>query len=139
LRLTYDPETFWFSILSSKLHVAWMTAVAGRLKTGPRYSNTLVYNNFPVPELAASQKADLESHAWSIISARESYPGKTIDWLYDPDTMPKLLLEAPSALDSSLEKIYIGRSFRSDAERLERLFEIYLESSSPNLNEVVSG
>lgn len=139
VQVTYDPETFWFGILSSKLHVTWMTAVAGRLKTDPRYSNTLVYNNFPIPSLAASQKADLESHAWSIISARESYPGKTIDWLYDPDTMPQSLLEAHSALDEALEKIYIGRPFRSDAERLEHLFEIYLESSSLKMNEVVSG
>jgi hypothetical protein len=125
VQVTYDPETFWSSILSSKLHVTWMSAIAGRLKTDPRYSNTLVYNTFPVPPLDAPQKVTLEGHAWSIISARESYPGKTIDWLYDPDTMPQSLLEAHTALDDTLEKIYIGRVFKNDTERLEHLFKLY--------------
>jgi hypothetical protein len=139
VQVTYDPETFWFSILSSKLHVAWMIAVAGRFKTDPRYSNTLVYNNFPVPNLDSAQKAALEAHAWTIISTREAFPGKTINWLYDPDTMPKSLNEAHAELDDTLEKIYIGRQFRNDTERLEHLFDLYLASSSQKLNEAASG
>lgn len=138
VQVTYDPETFWFSILSSRLHVIWMTAVAGRLKTDPRYSNTLVYNTFPVPPLDASQKATLEGHAWSIISARESYPGKILDWLYDPDTMPQSLLDAHTELDDTLEKIYIGRAFKNDTERLEHLFKMYAEMTSVEQKEVLS-
>lgn len=138
VQVTYDPEPFWFSILSSKLHVTWMIAVAGRFKTDPRYSNTLVYNNFPVPRLDSSQKETLEMHAWSIISAREAQPGKTIDWLYDPATMPQSLLDAHLALDDTLERIYIGRTFKNDTERLEHLFKLYTGMSSNKEKEAVN-
>lgn len=138
VQVTYDPEPFWFSIASSKMHVAWMIAVAGRFKMDPRYSNTLVYNNFPVPRFSPAQKEALEAHAWSIMSARDSQPGKTIDWLYDPATMPQPLLDAHLALDDTLEKIYIGRAFKSDTERLEHLFKLYAEMIAGREREAVS-
>ena len=121
----YDAETYIFSIISSKLHYAWGAAVGGRFKMDPRYSNTLVYNTFPVPELSNSQKEQLEDHALSILGAREAHPGKTIAWLYDPETMPDNLLKAHQALDDDLERIYIGRPFKNDTERLEHLFKLY--------------
>ena len=91
----------------------------------PRYSNTLVYNNFPVPELSDEQKNQLEEYSFRIISAREAYPGKNIAWLYDPETMPANLLKAHKELDDALEQMYIGRPFRNDTERLEHLFKLY--------------
>jgi len=104
----YDPEIWLFSILSSTLHLSWIKTVCGKLKTDYRYSNTLGYNTFPIPDLSDAQKQSLEDHAWQIIEAREAHPGKTIAWLYNPDTMPDNLLTAHRALDDTFEKIYIG-------------------------------
>lgn len=123
----YDAPIYLFSILSSKLHIIWIKTVCGQLETRIRYSNTLGYNTFPVPSLAEEQKQALENHTWDIIAAREEHPGKTIAWLYDPDTMPDNLLAAHKALDDTLEKIYIGRPFKNDTERLEHLFMLYAE------------
>lgn len=105
--------------------MVWVKSVAGRFKMDPRYSNTLVYNNFPVPELSDEQKNQLEEYSFRIISAREAYPGKNIAWLYDPETMPANLLKAHKELDDALEQMYIGRPFRNDTERLEHLFKLY--------------
>lgn len=73
-----------------------------------------------------------------MIAARDSYPGKTIAWLYDPGTMPDSLLAAHNALDDTLEKIYIGRPFKDDTERLEHLFKLYAEMTANNKKEVVN-
>src|SRR5690606_29782122 len=94
-------------------------------KTDPRYSSKLIYNTFPIPSLSSDQKAELEEHAWAIVGARDAHPGKTIAWLYDPKTMPQNLRDAHQALDDALEKIYIGRPFKDDTERLEHLFKMY--------------
>ena len=121
----YDAPVFIFSVLSSKMHIVWAKAIGGRLKTDLRYANTLIYNTFPIPSLSKEQKNVLEDHAWKIIEVRESYTGKTIAWLYDQKTMPSDLLAAHQALDDTLEKIYIGRPFKDDTERLEHLFKLY--------------
>ncbi len=99
--------------------------MCGGLETRIRYSNTLGYNTFPVPRLSDEQKLALEEHAWAIISAREGHPGKALGDLYDPDEMPPDLLAAHRALDETVERIYIGRSFKNDTERLEHLFKRY--------------
>ncbi|CEJ84448.1 putative DNA methyltransferase yeeA [Hyphomicrobium sp. GJ21] len=137
IQVIYDAEVYWFSVLSSRMHMCWIKAVAGRIKTDPRYSNTLVYNNFPLPTFSAEGKTCLEDHAWSIISARDAHPGKTLDWLYDPKTMPGNLVDAHKALDEALEKIYIGRPFKNDTERLEHLFKLYREMTAGRHREAV--
>lgn len=121
----YDPEVYVFSVLSSRMHHRWTHAVAGKLEERINYGNTTVYNTFPIPTLSQTQKTSLEEHAWQIIEAREAHAGKTITWLYNPDTIPDNLLDAHRALDNTLEKIYIGRAFESDTERLEHLFKLY--------------
>lgn len=121
----YGAEEYILAILSSKMHAIWLATVAGRMKTDFRYSNTLVYNTFPIPILSPEQKLELEDHAVSILGAREAHPGRKITYLYSPKTMPDNLLKAHIALDETLENIYIGRTFRSDAERLEHLFKLY--------------
>jgi hypothetical protein len=121
----YGADPYIFSIISSRLHYVWGASVGGRFKMDPRYSNTLVYDTFPIPGLSDQQKASLEDFAVQILGAREAHPGKTISWLYDPDNMPSDLMEAHKALDDALETIYIGRPFASDAERLEHLFKLY--------------
>lgn len=123
----HDPETWLFSIISSRLHAIWTGAVGGRLKTDYRYSNTLVYNTFPLPDLSPEQKTDLEDHALSILRAREPYlaDGRSLGWLYNPETMPDDLRQAHRDLDQQLESIYVGRPFSDDAERLSHLFKLY--------------
>lgn len=121
----FDAEPYMFSILVSAMHIAWIKAVCGKLKTDYRYSNSLGYNTFPIPPLSSDQKAELEEHAWAIIGTRDAHPGKTIAWLYDPKTMPQNLRDTHRALDDTLEKIYIGRPFKDDTERLEHLFKMY--------------
>lgn len=121
----YDAEPYVMAILSTKLHAAWVTTVCGRMRNDIRYSNTLGYHTFPVPALSGEQRAELGDHAWSIIAARESHPGKTIAWLYDPETMPDNILQAHRAVDDTLERICIGRPFKTDTERLEHLFKQY--------------
>ncbi|PIW09052.1 MAG: class I SAM-dependent DNA methyltransferase, partial [Comamonadaceae bacterium CG17_big_fil_post_rev_8_21_14_2_50_60_13] len=79
----FNPPGYLFAIMSSRLHLVWTASVGGQLETRLRYSNTLVYNTFPIPELSSNQKATLESHSVDILSAREAHPGKTIAWLYD--------------------------------------------------------
>lgn len=134
----YEPNMSAFAILNSRAHNIWVRAICGQLETRIRYSTTLGYNTFPVPTLSPHQYEELEGHGWEIISAREKYPGRTIAWLYDPDTMPTELLDAHRALDDTLEKIYAGRPFKNDAERLEHLFKLYAEMTSGKLKEVAN-
>lgn len=121
----FSPPHFLFAVMSTKLHFVWAANVGGRLKTDIRYSNSLVFNTFPMPEISEQQKDELEQHTWQIISAREVNYGKTIAWLYNPETMPANLLKAHQQLDESFERICIGRSFKNDTERLEYLFKQY--------------
>ena len=123
----YDPETWLFSVISSRLHIIWAKTVGGQLETRIRYTNTLIYNTFPIPKLSAEQKLTLEEHALNVLRIREIHiaEGKTIAWLYNPETMPNDLLQAHRDLDDYLETIYIGRPFKNDAERLEHLFKLY--------------
>lgn len=134
----YEIPVHVFSVLSSRLHAIWALTVGGRMKTDYRYSNTLVYNNFPLPPLDSRQVSRLEELAWTVIAERESNPGRTIAWLYDPKSMPQRLLEAHRAIDDALEKIYIGRAFRSDSERLEHLFKLYAEMMAGREREAVN-
>ena len=121
----YDAKPYILSIISSRLHYIWGAAVGGRFKSDPRYSNTLVYNTFPIPSLSTDQKSVLDDHAWNIISAREACAGKTIGEMYDPDTIPRELAQAHNDLDVTIESMYLGRCFHNDEERLETLFKMY--------------
>ncbi|MBI0533063.1 class I SAM-dependent DNA methyltransferase [Sphingomonas sp. TX0522] len=129
----HDPETWLFAIITSRLHAIWTGAVGGRLKTDYRYSNTLVYNTFPIPDLSAEQKTDLEDHALSILRAREPHlaDGRSLAWLYNPETMPADLRQAHRDLDQQIEGIYVGRPFVDDTERLSHLFKLYARTHKP--------
>lgn len=99
--------------------------VCGKLETRYRYSNTLGWNSFPLPKLTAQNEAELTRCAENILLAREAHFPATIADLYDPEAMPEDLRRAHEANDEVLERIYIGRRFRNDTERLEKLFELY--------------
>jgi hypothetical protein len=94
------------------------------------YSNTLGWNTFPIPTLTEKNKADLTRGAEDILLAREAHFPATIADLYDPEKIPADLREAHERNDGVLERIYIGRQFRNDTERLERLFELYTKMTA---------
>ena len=83
------------------------------------------WNTFPLPNLTEKNKADLTRCAENILLAREAHFPATIDDLYDPETMPENLRQAHEENDETLERIYIGRRFKNDTERLEKLFDMY--------------
>lgn len=121
----YDAPLWNLSLGTSRLHLVWIATVCGKLKTDYRYSNTLGWNTFPVPTLTEKNKADLTRCAEGILLAREAHFPATIADLYHPEKMPTDLREAHERNDEVLERIYIGRRFRNDTERLEKLFELY--------------
>jgi hypothetical protein len=121
----YDPPLWNVAIFASRLSLVWIGAVCGKIKTDFRFSNTLGWNTFPVPKLTEQNKADLTRCAEDILLARESHFPATIADLYDPAKMPANLREAHERNDETLERIYIGRRFKNDTERLEKLFELY--------------
>ncbi len=120
-----DAPLWNMALIASRLHLVWIATVCGKLETRYRYSNTLGWNTFPVPTLTDKNKADLIRCAEDILLAREAHFPATIADLYDPDNMPADLREAHERNDETLERIYIGRRFRNDTERLEKLFELY--------------
>ncbi|EPD27811.1 DNA methyltransferase [Actinotignum schaalii] len=121
----YDAEPWLFALLTSKMHMAWLRAVGGRLETRLRYSNTLVYNTFPVPELSASSKEELTKRALRVLDVREYHCEKTLAELYDPDLMPRNLREAHEKNDEAVDRLYKSTPFASDEERLAVLFAKY--------------
>jgi hypothetical protein len=121
----YDAPLWNIALLASRLHLVWVATVCGKLKTDFRYSNTLGWNTFPVPKLTEQDEADLTRTAENILLAREAHFPATMADLYDPDAMPDDLRRAHEENDEVLERIYIGRRFRNDTERLEKLFDLY--------------
>ena len=122
-----DATGLEFAILHSKMHMVWVDAVGGKLKTDYRYSAKLCYNTFPFPEINLKQKEILNLYVYAIIDERSKYPQKTMAWLYNPETMPQDLLIAHQELDQAIERIYRLQPFANDAERLEFLFKMYEE------------
>lgn len=118
------------ALIASRLHLIWISTVCGKLKTDFRYSNTLGWNTFPVPTLTDQNKADLIRCAEEILLAREAHFPATIADLYDPDKMPEDLRRAHERNDELLERIYIGRRFKNDTERLEKLFDMYTKMTA---------
>lgn len=125
-----DAPLWLFSILTSRMHMAWVRTVAGRLKTDYRYSNTLCYNTFPFPNLSENQKKALEDSAMRIIEARENHYENTMAQLYDPDKMPDDLRAAHESNDLLVDSLYRRSGFDNDSERLQELFRRYKEAAS---------
>lgn len=121
----YDAPLWNMALIASRLHWVWIGTVCVRMRTDFSYSNTLGWNTFPVPELTEKNKEDLTRCAEDILLARERHFPATIADLYKPEYMPADLRAAHERNDEVLERIYIGRRFRNDTERLEKLFEMY--------------
>jgi len=129
----YDAPLWNMALIASRLHLVWIATVCGKLKTDFRYSNTLGWNTFPVPTLSEKNKADLTRCAEDILLTRERHFPATIADLYDPDAMPVDLRAAHERNDEVLERIYIGRRFKNDTERLETLFDLYTKMTASAL------
>ena len=126
----FDAPLWNMALIASRMHLVWIGTVCGKLKTDFRYSNTLGWNTFPVQLLTEQMKADLTECAENILLARESHFPATIADLYDPEAMPENLRHAHERNDEVLERIYIGRRFKNDTERLEKLFELYTKMTA---------
>lgn len=125
-----DAPLWSMALIASRLHLVWIGTVCGKMKTDFRYSNTLGWNTFPVPMLTEKNKTDLTRCAEDILLAREHHFPATIADLYDPENMPADLRAAHEHNDEVLERIYIGRRFKNDTERLERLFDLYTKMTA---------
>jgi hypothetical protein len=124
----YDGSLVAFSLLVSRLHLLWIGTVCGKIKSDFRYSNTMGWNTFPIPELNGTQEELLISSAKRIILIRESHIPMTVSELYKEETFPEDLKNAHEKNDELIESIYRGKPFSDDEERLSYLFEIYLKS-----------
>lgn len=134
--------SYHFGVLSSTMHNAWVRATCGRLESRYRYSKDIVYNNFPWPDLeskpaqvqAERSKSAIETAAEGVLDARAQFPGSSLADLYDPLTMPPALLKAHQRLDAAVDKAYElsggKKTYKSDADRVAFLFELYQEYTS---------
>lgn len=116
---------YHFGILTSSVHNCWMRTVAGRLKSDYRYSKEIVYNNFPWPEANKRQQTKIAKLAQVVLDARKQFPGSSLADLYDPLTMPPVLLEAHQNLDREVMRLYGFPARMAEAAVVARLFELY--------------
>jgi hypothetical protein len=131
-----DASDYHFGVLSSAMHMAWVRQIAGRLESRYRYSNRIVYNNYPWPESPTEkQRSAVEAAARVVLDAREEYTriGATLAELYDPLAMPPKLVKAHAALDRAVDRCYRSQPFTSDRQRVEFLFALYEKLTAPLL------
>ncbi|WP_257202889.1 DNA methyltransferase [Corynebacterium cystitidis] len=126
----YDAEPWLFALLTSRMHMVWTRAVGGKMKTDFRYSNTIVYNNFPVPQLSEADKEELTQAALRVLDVREYFSEQTLAQLYDRETMPEMLRQAHAVVDKRVDGLYSKRPFESDEARLSCLFDMYKGQSA---------
>lgn len=123
----YDAKPHVFGLLSSRMSMAWIRAVGGRLKSDLRISSAITYNNFPVPTLSEDSKRYLDEKVFGVLDSRSNHTQLTLAAMYDPDKMPEDLRKAHSELDQAVESVYRKKPFDNDEERLSYLFELYEE------------
>lgn len=131
--LTVSNATFFeFGILTSEMHMIWIKYTCGRLKSDYRYSNEVVYNNFPFPkELKKAQKTRVEKAAQLILDIQEKFKGSSLADLYNPISMPPELVKAHQKLDKAVDLCYRPQVFRNERNRIEFLFDLYSQYVTP--------
>jgi hypothetical protein len=129
----YNASPWLFGLITSNMHMVWMKAVGGKLKTDYRYSTSIIYNTFPFPVITEKQKENIIELVFYILDEREQHSEKTLAQMYDPDKMPKGLEEAHHQLDLAIEKCYRNKPFENDEERLEYLFKLYEEMTNKGM------
>jgi hypothetical protein len=121
-----NAKLYHFGVITSEMHMAWVKKICGRLKSDYRYSNSIVYNNYPWPENPTEkQKKSIEVAAQKVLDTREQFPNSSLADLYDPLTMPPALQKAHNELDKAVDLAYRPQPFTSDASRMEFLFGLY--------------
>ena len=131
LRVIEGAQLFHFGVLMSSMHMAWMRRVCGRLESRYQYSALIVYNNFPWPESAiAKQLQSVENAAQDVLDARAEFRDASLSDLYDPITMPPVLVKAHQKLDAAVDAAYGKKNFKGDAERVAFLFTLYQKYTS---------
>lgn len=130
-----NATPYHLGVLSSTMHMAWVRTVCGRLKSDFRYTNEIVYNNFPWPvDSSEAQREAISKAAQGVLDARAGFPEATLADLYDPLSMPPALVKAHQALDRAVDAAYVPsggkKTWASDAERVAFLFELYQKLTS---------
>jgi hypothetical protein len=120
-----------FALLTSRMHMAWLRYIGGRLKSDYRYSSGIVYNTFPLPQLTDADRTHLKTVGEVILEVRARHGGATLADLYDPNVMPSELQKTHRALDVVVDKLYRAKPFSGDRERVEHLFGLYEKLVSP--------
>lgn len=144
VQVILDASLWQFGVITSRVHMAWLAYICGRLKSDFRYSIGLVYNTFPWPDATPAQRAKVEALAQAVLDARTDHPTASLADLYDPDTMPADLRRAHHALDLAVDRLYRPAPFASDRDRVEHLFGRYealvnpLETSGVKANKRVA-
>lgn len=131
VRVMLDADLWHFGILTSRMHMAWLRNIGGKLKSDYRYSIGIVYNNFPWPTADEPQKQRIRELAQAVLDARAAHPGATLADLYDPLTMPPALRKAHQALDRAVDALYTSAPFPSDLDRVELLLARYEDLITP--------
>jgi hypothetical protein len=126
-----DATLYHFGVLTSLIHLTWVKSVCGRLESRFRYSNEIVYNNFPWPENPSDKQIQtIEEKAQKVLDVRAEFPKSSLADLYSPLTMPPTLIKAHNELDKAVDSAYSKQNFTSEAKRMEFLFELYEKYTS---------
>jgi hypothetical protein len=121
-----NATLFYFGMLSSEMHMTWVRYTCGRLESRYRYSKDIVYNNYPFPEnVSDKQREAVERAAQKVLDARAKFPDSSLADLYDPLSMPSLLVKAHQELDKAVDLCYRPQPFPNESKRIEFLFELY--------------
>jgi N-6 DNA Methylase len=131
VRVIENASPALFGLITSRMHMAWMRYIGGRLESRYRYSIGLVYNPFPWPVLSPAAETQITKLAQAVLDARANYPNSTLGDLYDPAVMPADLRKAHQALDAAVDKLYRKEPFTSDRERVEFLLARYEKERAP--------
>lgn len=127
-----NATLYEFGILTSIMHMTWMKYVCGRLKSDYRYSNKIVYNNFPWPlNPTDKQKEKVKELSQKVLDTRDKYSDCSLAILYNPETMPADLVKVHNELDKAVDVCYARKSFVSDVDRMEFLFNLYEQYTAP--------
>jgi len=136
IQLIPNADIYSFGIITSEMHMAWVKYTCGRLKSDYRYSNSIVYNNYPWPkEPSEKNKKKVEEKAQKVLDARAEFPESSLADLYDPLSMPPKLVKAHQELDKAVDLCYRSQAFTTETARIEFLFNLYNEYTAPMFNE----
>jgi hypothetical protein len=133
VRILPGADLVDFGLITSRMHMAWLRNIGGRLKSDYRYSIGIVYNPFPWPEVDGRAREKIRALGEAVLIARTNHPESTLADLYDPNTMPPDLRRAHTALNVAVDRLYRKESFASDRERVEHLFKLYENLTAPML------